>query len=379
MRNFIFESGAALKSLSRDAAFTAGFVAILAVGLGVSTAIFAVTNATLVKGFALVPNNEQLFYVTTSTSAMYYPDFEAWRTQARSIQGLALVRNSPKLIEDGSGSPATYLATELTVDAFDLLGVQPVIGRNFRPSDGESGASPVVLLRHEFWKSRFGMATESSAARLGSRERRHHRRRDANRLFLSDGPGPMDSLVPTEAARERKTQFGRYAFGRIADGATLAMVREELGAISRQLSNEFPDTNKNLTPVVRTSSQWFVGDRAVLLFELMFGAAVVIVVMAWANVATLAIIRVIRKSRELATRLALGASRGRLVRSFVLENMMLSVVAGGVGWWIAKAIITAYASVQPPNTVSRVWDYTLDWSALACLCALTLGPALRPD
>src|SRR5918994_3977257 len=107
MRGVILESRIAIRSLYRDAAFSSAFIVILAIGLGVSTAIYAVTNATLVRGFALVPDNDRLFYVTTS-SAMYYPDFEAWRSQSKAIHGLALVRNSPKLVEDGSGAPATF-------------------------------------------------------------------------------------------------------------------------------------------------------------------------------------------------------------------------------------------------------------------------------
>jgi putative ABC transport system permease protein len=105
----------------------------------------------------------------------------------------------------------------------------------------------------------------------------------------------------------------------------------------------------------------------------MLGAAVTILIMAWANVVTLAIVRVMRKTREFATRLALGASRRRLVWSLMLENMMLSLAAGAIAWWIARAIVAAYGAVQFPNTIFRVWDYTLDGAAMASLFVVTLA------
>jgi MacB-like periplasmic core domain len=148
----------ALRTLCRNPGFTAVAVAILAVGIGVNVTVFTVTNATLFKGFPLVHRNDRLLYVTTNRwCCVSYPDFEDWRAQAKSFEGMALVRGVGITFSDQSGFPERFAVTEVTADTFRLVGQQPIIGRDFAPADDTPGANPVAVLSYGFWERRYGM------------------------------------------------------------------------------------------------------------------------------------------------------------------------------------------------------------------------------
>src|SRR5262249_13982253 len=100
--------------------------------------------------------NDRILYITTNRDAVSYPDFEDWRTQAESFEGMALVRGVFKTFSGDAGAQETYFATEVTANAFRLLGVTPFLGRDFTASDQQPGAEPVVILRNDLWQSRFG-------------------------------------------------------------------------------------------------------------------------------------------------------------------------------------------------------------------------------
>jgi hypothetical protein len=140
----------AVRTLRKNAAFTAVTVTILALGIGVNAAVFTVTNAVLFKGFRLIDRNDRILYIHSERNGQYsgvsYPDFEDWRAQAKSFDGMGTVADLRIIVKNRSGFPERYTATRITTNAFRLLGQQPILGRDFASSDAIPGAAPVAIL-----------------------------------------------------------------------------------------------------------------------------------------------------------------------------------------------------------------------------------------
>lgn len=211
----------AARSLRRSPGFTLTAVLTLAIGIGVNTAVFTVMNAVLFKGFPLVRDNDRVLYITTNRSAVYYPDFADWRALAKSFEGMALVRGVFKTLNGEGDVPETYFATEATADIFKVLGVKPILGRDFTPSDAQPGAAPVVMLRYDLWERRFGKdpAIIGRAVRLSGVPTTVIGVMPPGFSF-PENQNLWTPLVPTPAALRRDTFYARYTFGRMADGVT---------------------------------------------------------------------------------------------------------------------------------------------------------------
>ena len=148
------------RALVKNPGFTAVTLTILALGMGVNAAVFTVTKAVLFQGFRLVDRNDRILYIHSQKAGQYsgvsYPDFQDWRTQARSFDGIGGVADLRITLNDQSGFPERYTATLITANAFRLLGQKPVLGRDFGSSDEMPGAAPVAILSYGFWERRYG-------------------------------------------------------------------------------------------------------------------------------------------------------------------------------------------------------------------------------
>ena len=376
LHDIIHDIRCAVRSLRRSPGFAVTVIAMLAVGIGVNGAVYTVTHAVLFQGFPLVDSNDRVVYVTTSRSAVYYPDFEEWRDQAESFEEMALLRQRFVTFSDEADVPETYYATEVSADAFRLLGVEPVLGRDFLPSDEAPGAEAVVILRNELWANRYGM----NPAILGRTVRIDGRPTTVIGVMPRGFSFPTDQefwmpLVPTAAALRRETYYARYAFGRLANGVTIENARIEMEEIGRRLSQEYPATNSDVLPLVRTFQEWFIGPNAVMLFKAMWGAVALVLLIICSNVAGLLIDRAMGKSQEISIRMALGADRWRTIRQFLVEGVMLSMIGGMVGWWIAKASVRVFTLTRLNTDVPHL-DYTMDYRVLAYLTAIAIGSGL---
>ncbi|MCC7126593.1 MAG: ABC transporter permease [Acidobacteria bacterium] len=367
----------AARSLRRSPGFTLTATLTLAVGIGINTAVFSITNGTLFKGFPHVRDNDRLLYVTTNKGALYYPDFERWRDEARSFTGLGLVRGVFKTLVTDDGAIETLYGTEVTADTFGVLGVAPFLGRHFTAADTQPGAPPVAMLRYDLWQSRFG-----GDPRVVGRSVQMDGVPTMVVGVMPEGFSfPADQrlwmpLIPTNAALRRETYYAVYAVGRVADDASVATVRAEIETIGQRLAADYPRTNRDLVPVVKTFTEWFIGPRAVLLYQSMWGAVAFVLLIAAANVANLLLARGMGRSREMSLRLALGASRWRIVRYGLIESAMLSVLGSVVGWWLASMAVHAYVSTLVLGNATRILSYDIDARVLMYLTAITVITAL---
>ncbi len=367
-----------LRTLRKNPGFTVLAVAMLALGIGVNAAVFTVIDAALFQGWPLVREHRRIVQLSTArdgaNNGIAYPDFEEWQSQTRTLEGMALIRGEFHTLSDGGGTPETYFTTQVTANTFSLLGVEPLLGRDFSPADTRPGAEPVVILRYEVWAARFA----ANRAIIGQRVRIDGRPATVIGVlppgFSFPYPWRFDlctPLIPPTAALQRGAAWGgSFAFARLADGATLTAARVELETIGRRLASVYPDTNRGLVPVVKGFREWFVGPEAATLYEALWGAVGFILLIVCANVANLLMAHASGRSHEISIRLALGAGRWRIVRQFLVESLALSALGGIGGWWIAKAGVRLYVLTQLHEDVLR---FTMDRGVFAYLGAISLA------
>jgi putative ABC transport system permease protein len=375
----------ALRSLRKNAAFTVATVTILALGIGVNTAVFTVTKAVLFQGFRLVDRNDRILYIHSQKAGQYsgvsYPDFQDWRAQARSFDGIGAVADLRITLNDQSGFPERYTATQITVNAFRLLGQQPVLGRDFAVSDGLPGAAPVAILSYRFWERRYG----KDSAIIGQTLRLNGAPPATVIGIMPNGfsfPQNQDlwlPLVPTPDLQRRDARSLWFAFGRMADGVTRESARAELETIASRLSSAYPQSNQGQIPRLNSFTEFFIGPNATLIYGAIWGAVGFVLLIVCANVANLLLAHAIGRSREISLRLALGAGRWRIMRQLLIESLILSSFGSVLGWGIARWGVHAYELATNPQVGEwrrDLLDYTMDYRVIAYLIAISIGVGL---
>ena len=318
-----------------------GFAAVaaltLAIGIGSNTTIFSLVNA-----FYFVPSEfpdpDRLLDVSETSATRLcpgcgvgtsYPGYLDWRSRARSFVSLEAY-DEDAFILSAPVTPERVSGARVTGGLFGVLGIAPVIGRDFNRLDDRQNAPPVVLLGHDLWQRLFagdrsvvgrpvrvnGKPVEIVGvmpAQFGFPERAH--------LWL-----PMSSARPATSRDDRR--YG--VLGRLRTGVTIDTARAEMRAIAASLAREYPDTQTEWSADVIRLGDDRAGDEGEA-FALMLGAVGLVLAVACANLAALFLARASQRSREFAVRAALGADRGRLVRQLVIETMVIGAIGGGLG------------------------------------------------
>ena len=374
----------AFRALTRSPGFTAAAVATLAIGIGLNAAVFTVTNAVLFKGFRTITGNDRILYIGTQNNGrgccVSYPDFEDWRARTQSFDGLGAVADLRISFNDDNGFAESYTATQVSANAFRLLGHAPVVGRDFTAADERPGAPPVAILSHGFWHRRY--ANDPSVIGLTVTINGI-----PTTIIGVMPPGfafPQNQelwlpLVPTADLRRRESRTLWFAFGRLIEGATIESARADLATIGRQLASAYPATNEGWVPQPQTFGEFFVSRNVATTYGVMWGAVVVVLLIACANLANLMLARAIDRAREISVRVAIGAGRHRIVRQLLIESLMLSAAGALAGWWLAQAGVRAYEAVANPPTLtwsSGLLDYAMDGRVLAYIVAISAGTAL---
>src|SRR5579863_2391808 len=223
-----------LRNLTENPGFAAVAVAMLAVGIGVNATVFTVTNAVLFKGFPLVANNDRIVYVSNNGCCLSYPDFEDYRTQAKSFEGMAITHGVGSTFSDGNGFAERLDITEISANAFQLVGQHPIIGRDFSTADEQAGAPGVAMLSYGFWRSRYA----KDPAVIG----RTVRMNGAPTTFIGVMPEGFSfpqkedlwvPLVKTAKVLNRANHDTWMAFGLLKPGVTIETARAELLTIAK--------------------------------------------------------------------------------------------------------------------------------------------------
>ena len=371
----------ALRGMRRSPSFTAISVITLGIGIGVNAAVFTVTNAVF-KGFPLVHRNDRLLYIASRGAGVgpfvSYPDFEDWRTQARSFEGLAAVNAVRINLSDRSGIAESRNATQVSVNTFGLLGQSPLLGRDFAPADETSGAAPVVMLSYDFWERRYAKdpaivghtirinGTPTTVIGVMAEGFAFPRRQD---LWMP--------LAPTPDLQKREARGLWFVVGRMANGVTMTSAQADLDTIGRRLASAYPRTNQGVAPFARGFNDFFIGSSATRMYASFLAAVGLVLLIACANLASLLLARGIARSREISVRIALGAGRRRIMRQLFVESVTLSACGGAVGWLIARWSVRAYElAAGAPGWFERALHYEMDIRVFAYLLAISIGTGL---
>ncbi len=373
----------AFRRVRRRPLFAAAVVLMLGVGIGLNAAIFTVVDAALFKGFRHVQRNERLVRVSTTTDAIFYPDFEAWRTESRALVDLALVRGVFHTLQAGADGPQTVFTTEVTPNAFRLVGVAPAVGRDFLPEDAQPGAAPVVMLRHDTWTRLF----QAAADVVGKQIRLDGAAATVIGVMPEGFSFPAEQeiwtpLVPSSAALARETPYARYAYGRLSDGASVEAARADVQTIGGRLALAFPSTNERVVPTVAGFDEWFVGAQSRAIYVGVWGAASCVFLIVCGNIANLFVLQTIGRGHELRVRQSLGATSARLVRQVAMEAGLLALPAGAIAWWVmglgvdvirGSQVIPPMLAVQPD-----IVSFGLMWASGALVaCGVAAAAAAQ--
>jgi putative ABC transport system permease protein len=392
MQSILQDLRFALRRLAKDRWFTLAAIAALALGIGANSAVFTLVNAVLLRGLPF-EEPERIMWIDTQDSrgqrsGVSPQDFDDWRSASRTFAGMTLVQTGTMIISADDRLPESYPGGFISASAFDVIGVKPVLGRGFVPEDDAGNAQPVVLISGGIWRSRYA----ADPAVIGKAV-------SVNAIpativgVMPDGfkwPfehqvwAPMTHLPPQLRNRGRQVR-GYFAYGRLADGVTIEQSRSEMQNIAAQLAEQYRDTNKDITAVVTPFLDRMIGSQIKTAFWSLMGAVAFVLLIACSNVANLLLARAAHRTREIAVRVSLGATRLRIVRQLLVESVLLAFISGVVGLGFAMLLIRWFDG-ETQNIGKPYWmTFTMDPSVFAFIagvCLLTgvlfgLAPALH--
>jgi predicted permease len=339
---------------------TLSTVAILTLGLGIglSTTVFCVVNGGLFKGLPF-PDAGRIVALVATNPGQNQPrqpiavqDLAVFLERQTSFDRIGAYGFAALNLSTEEGRPERFSAGQLTVAAFDALGVQPILGRGFRAGDDHPGADPIVLLGYELWQSKYGGA--------GSIVGRTIRANGTARTVVGVMPQAFAfpiremlwiplSLDPMAKPRPQGPSYPVIA--RLKDGVSVAAARVQAVTIANQLQQEFPATNKGIGADVMPYAKTVLGPEIYSLLYTMLGAGIGVLLIACVNVSNLLVARSSLRRREVAVRMALGAGRTRVVRQHLTEVLVLAFAGGAIGVVLSifgMRWFTRGLSVNPP-------------------------------
>ncbi|HJT89132.1 MAG TPA: ABC transporter permease [Bryobacteraceae bacterium] len=348
----------ASRMLRRTPAFTFAAVITLALGIGANTAIFSVVESVLLR--PLPYKDPSRLVQVTNTYPPLLPqapnsagDFQDFRQRAQTFSGMAAYIDTPRGLNlTGEGEPARLEMRYATSGLFPLLGVQLAAGRGFTPGGDSPGAPPTVLISHHVWQQRFGL----SPAVVG------------RTLTLDGGGYTVIGVLREDFALAPATDIwlpmGQYdsgpdpyryhefdIIGRLKPGVRIRQAQAELSSLNARQQKAFPDTHKNFGVSVRPLENPSAGKMRTALLVLL-GAVGLVLLVACSNFANLLMTRNAARRRELAARVALGASRSRLLSHLLAESVALSLTGGVAGILFAGAGLRMLRVLVPPDLAS---------------------------
>jgi putative ABC transport system permease protein len=378
----------AFRNLLKRPGFAATSIAILALGIGANTAVFTVLNGVLLAPLPYDrPEDVVMLQEKTpefaAVSVTRY-NYDAWRARAQSFEGVAAFRPLNVTIT-GAGEPERVPAKMISAGLLPLLGVSIESGRGFSEGDDRPGAPGVAVLSAGFAERKF-----SGDLALGRTVELDHQPYTVvgilpRRFELFQ---PADIYVPfgpwaATLPEDRGWHPGIFPIARLKSGVSLEDARSEMDAIARDLEAQFPDSNRNVRALVTPVEDLLVQNVRPAL-RMLFGAVLLVLLIACANVANLLLARGVGRQKEIALRIALGAGRGRILRQLLVESMVLGCVGGAAGllvalWGVSLLGTAAAAALPRAHNIGLAWPVAVFALGLSLVTGLVFGllPAVQ--
>ncbi len=368
-----------LRQLTRKPGLPALIILLLALGIGVNTAIFSVVKAVVIEPLPFESPHQlmQLWHTGLGFTRIpgSGPDFLDWREQSQSFE--RMVAYSPFYTNlTGTGEPERLQTTACTSGLFEMLRVTPAVGRTFSPEEEQAGKSDVVIISNSLWQRRFG----ADPGLIGKTLVLNGESRTVIGImppgfqhpcpWTFDSPTEVWTPLPVEELLDDRGGNWLLVMGRLAEGIGRETAQQEMNVIAKRLEEMYPDTNEHIGARVVPVLETLLGSTTAQLIFLL-GAAGLVLLIACGNVAGLLIARAMTRKTEVAIRSSLGASRSRLVRQLVVENLPLFLIGGGLSALLAYWSIGLLKASIPPN-IPRIQGIGIDLGVLA----FTLGVSL---
>jgi putative ABC transport system permease protein len=374
----------ALRALRKRPLATLLGIAALALGIGANAALFSAVDAVLLRPFPF-SDPDRLFVIWETDLArgmkraeVSYPSFDDWRRQAKSFELLAAMPNavSEQFVMTGASEPARFRGVSVSATFFDLLGSKPVLGRGLRDEDDRPEAPRVVVLSHGLWQRQFG-GDPSALGRIVTLDGTPFTIVGVMppKFAYPKGAELWTPIVPSQPqyVNDRKVSWLEVV-GRLRPGVDREQAQAELDGIVKQLAEEYQQTSEGRGAILTPITEEMLGSTRPALLVLL-GAVGVVLLIACANVATLLLAQAAQRRRETAVRLALGASRWRILRERLLETLVLSVLGAAAGLVLAAWATGAIVALAPAD-IPRLDTLRIDGRVLAFTTGLCVVVAL---
>ncbi|MBL8979149.1 MAG: ABC transporter permease [Gemmatimonadetes bacterium] len=367
-------------------------IVALALGIGLTATMWSITWGGILRGLPFDQADRIIHLERTRPShdidsyGVPVSDYAAWREQQKSFEDLAAFSEGTVNLSGSEGRPERYEGGFVTAATFPLLRVTPLLGRNFTEEEVRPGGAAVIILGWDVWQNRFG----ADPAIIGKTIRAN----GVSREIV--GVMPRGFLFPTNASLWLPRIVDPLALpwgqgdllevmGRLRDGVTMPQARREFEAIAARLAQDHPKENEGVGPILQPFTEEYVGQEPIIMLWTMMAAVFGVFLIACSNVANLLLARAATRTKEVAVRTALGASRWRIVIQHLGESLVLSlagmVLGTGIAWLGTRLFMDAIRDTDPPFWIDIRLDgvVLLFTAGISLLAALVSGliPALQ--
>jgi putative ABC transport system permease protein len=361
----------AFRQLIKNPAFSAVAILTLALGIGANTAIFSIVNAVLLRPLPY-PDADRIMVLNESSGpgqdySVALPDYFDWQKDNTVFEHLAATHKESRNLSGIPGrDPERISCASVTRNFFNIVGLPPEIGRTFSEDEDKVGAPPVVVISDRLWRRVFN--AERSV--LGRFITLHDQNYTVIGVMPPQVTSPQDTDVWLSMLRRSNNPVWMqrfihpmiYVWGKLKPGVTLERARTEMKGIAARLEKTYPDTNGNETAKVTPLLENLVGKYRTNL-GLLLGAVGLVLLIACANLANLFAARGAARSREFAVHVAVGATRGEIVKKLLIESFLISLLGGALGFFLAIWVRDGLIALSPED-VSRFHQISFDLPVL---------------